>query len=110
MRRVIVAALVMLVGLGVSPAWAYYGGDDNIEQPVEAHMVIDVHPLHAGIWIDQTWLGTARDVVNLDLVRFRGMHVVTIAAPGFNTRKVDFDATTIGVRRLIVDLVPKPGY
>jgi len=105
-RRIVLAILVVLCGLGWPPAWADYGGEWSAVEPIEAKITLEIHPLHAQVWLDGFWLGTALDITNIELTMLRGRHVVDIGAPGFRTRKVFLDATTLAARRIWVDLIP----
>ncbi len=60
-RRIVLAILVVLCGLGWPPAWADYGGEWSAEEPIEAKITLEIHPLHAQVWLDGFWLGTALD-------------------------------------------------
>jgi hypothetical protein len=100
------AVAIVLVGLGATPAWADYGGVDSIEQPFEARVTVEVHPLNADVWLDGAYLGGSRELTNLEVTVLRGRRLLTIAAPGYKSRFIVVDATTERTSRVTVDLIP----
>ena len=105
-RRLLWMVAMVLVGLGGRPAWADYGGVDAVEQPFEAKVTVEVHPLNADVWLDGAYLGGSRDLTNLELTVLRGRRLLTIAAPGYKSRFIVVDATTARTSRVTVDLIP----
>lgn len=97
---------IVLVGLSGSPAWADYGGVNAVEQPFEARVTVEVHPLNADVWLDGAYLGGSRELTNLEVTVVRGRHLLTIAAPGYKSRFIVVDATTERTSRVTVDLIP----
>ena len=105
-RRVLWTVAIVLVGLSGRPAWADYGGVDGLEQPFEAKVTVEVHPLNADVWLDGAYLGASRELTNLELTVLRGRRLLTIAAPGYKSRFIVVDATTARTSRVTVDLIP----
>ncbi len=100
------AVAIVLVGLCAAPAWADYGGVDALEQPFEATVTVEVHPLNADVWLDGAYLGGSRELTNLEVTVLRGRRLLTIAAPGYKSRFIVVDATTARTSRVTVDLIP----
>jgi hypothetical protein len=105
-RRRIWAVAIILVGLCATPARADYGGVDALDQPFEARVTVEVHPLNADVWVDGAYLGDSRELTNLEITVLRGRRLITIAAPGYKSRFIVVDATTERTSRVTVDLIP----
>ena len=105
-RLIVVALLVLLGGLVAGPAWAYWGGDLSIDDPIDALVTIQVLPLHAEIWIDDTRIGTALEVSNRGIAVFGNrIYIVSITAPGFRPRRLALVPNVRMPQRIYVDLV-----
>jgi len=77
-----------------------------VEQPFEAKVSVEVHPLNADVWLDGAYLGGSRELTNLEVTVLRGRRLLTIAAPGYKSRFIVVDATTERTSRVTVDLIP----
>jgi hypothetical protein len=106
-RRIVVALLVLSAGLAISPAWAYWGGQDSIDDPIDALVTIEALPLYAEVRLNGALLGSAQEIANRGLAVFGSRaYVVTITAPGHITRRLTLVSNSLIPQRVHVDLVP----
>jgi len=106
--RIALALLLLLLvgGLAGSPAWAYWGGDYSIDDPIDALISIQALPLYAEIRIGDTLLGTAQEVMNRGISVFGNrIYIVTITAPGYRPRRLAVVPNIHMPQRVFVDLV-----
>ena len=105
--RIVVALLVLSAGLAGGPAWAFWGGKDSIDDPIDALVTIEVLPLYAEVRLDGALLGTAVEIASKGLAVFGSRaYVVTVTAPGHITRRLTLVANSAMPQRVHVDLVP----
>ena len=105
--RVVVALLVLTGGLAGSPAWAFWGGKDSIDDPIDALVTIEALPLYAEVRLNGALLGTALEIANKGQVLFGGRaYNVTVTAPGHIRRTLTVVANSAMPQRVHVDLVP----
>jgi hypothetical protein len=105
--RVAVALLVLTGGLAGSPAWAFWGGKDSIDDPIDALVTIEALPLYAEVWLNGALLGTALEVASKGQVVFGGRaYNVTVTAPGHIRRTLTVVANSSMPQRVHVELVP----
>ena len=105
--RIGVAVLVVLGGLAGSPAWAYWGGNLSLDDPIDALITIEALPLNAEVRLNGALLGTALEIANQGLAVFgQRVYTVDITAPGFIPRTLVLVANSAMPQRVFVDLVP----
>ena len=105
--RNVVALLVLLGGLAASPAWAFWGGKDSIDDPVDALVTIEVLPLYAEVRLNGAYVGTALEISNQGLAVYGATaYRVDISAPGHIPRRLTLVANSSMPQRVHVDLVP----
>ena len=105
--RVAVALLVLSAGLAGSPAWAFWGGKDSLDDPIDALVTIEVLPLYAEVRLNGALLGTALEISNKGLAVFGGRaYNVTVTAPGHIARTLTLVSNSAMPQRVHVDLVP----
>ena len=102
-----VALLALSAGLTASPAWAYWGGVESIDDSIDALVTIEVLPLYAEVRLNGAYVGTAEEIVNKGLTVFGSRpYVVRITAPGHIERRLTVVANSHMPQRIHVDLVP----
>jgi hypothetical protein len=105
--RIVVALLVLLGGLAGSPAWAFWGGKDSLDDPIDALVTIEALPLYAEVRLNGALLGTALEIANRGLAVFDGRaYRVDISAPGHLPRTLTLVSNSAMPQRIHVDLVP----
>ena len=105
--RIVVALLVLLGGLAGGPAWAFWGGTDSIDDPIDALVTIEALPLYAEVRVNGAFVGTALEVANKGLAVFGGFaYRVDISAPGHLPRRLTLVTNSAMPQRVHVDLVP----
>lgn len=105
--RIVVALLALVAGFAPSPAWAYWGGKDSIEDPIDALITLEVLPLYAEVRLNGAYLGTALEITNHGLAVFgQRAYVVSISAPGHIPRRLTVVTNSHMPQRVHVDLVP----
>jgi hypothetical protein len=105
--RSVVALLALSAGLAGSPAWAYWGGQDSIDDPIDALITIEALPLYSEVRLNGALLGTALEITNKGLAVFGARaYVVTVSAPGHITRRFTVVSNSLMPQRVHVDLVP----
>ena len=105
--RTIVAVLVLLAGALGSPAWAYWGGLNSVDDKVDALVTIEVLPLYAEVRLDGALVGSALDIASRGLTVYGSRaYTVHISAPGHFPRTLTLVANSAMPQRVFVDLVP----
>jgi hypothetical protein len=105
--RIVVALLVLLGGLAGSPAWAFWGGKDTIDDPIDAIVTIGALPLYAEVRINGAYVGTALEIANRGLAVYGDTaYRIDITAPGHIPRRLTLVANSAMPQRVSVDLVP----
>jgi hypothetical protein len=105
--RIVVALLVLLAGLATSPAWAFWGGKDSLDEPIDALVTIEVLPLYAEVRLNGAYIGTALEIASKGLAVFGGYaYRVDVSAPGHVPRRLTLVANSQMPQRVHVDLVP----
>ncbi|MDO8479514.1 MAG: hypothetical protein Q7W02_25640 [Candidatus Rokubacteria bacterium] len=105
--RIVVALLVLLGGLAGGPAWAFWGGKDSIDDPIDALVTIEALPLYAEVRLNGALLGTALEIANRGLAVFGARaYRVDISAPGHLPRTLTLVSNSAMPQRVHVDLVP----
>jgi hypothetical protein len=105
--RIGVALLVLMGGLASSPAWAYWGGKDSLDDPIDALVTIEALPLYAEIRLNGALLGTALEIANHGLAVYgQRAYRVEVSAPGHIPRTVVVVTNSLMPQRVHVDLVP----
>ncbi len=105
--RIVVALLVLSAGLAGGPAWAFFGGKDGIDDPIDALVTIEALPLYAEVRLNGALLGSALEIANRGLAVFGSRaYVVTVSAPGHITRRLTLVSNSSMPQRVHVDLVP----
>ena len=105
--RIILALLALAAGFAPSPAWAYWGGRDSIEDPIDALITIEALPLYSEVRLNGAYIGTALEIANHGLAVFGSRaYVVTISAPGHIPRQLTLVTNSLMPQRVHVDLVP----
>jgi hypothetical protein len=105
--RIAVALLALSAGLTAHPAWAFWGGKESIEDPIDALVTIEALPLYAEIRLNGALVGTAQEIANKGLAVFGARaYVVTVSAPGHIERRLTLVANSAMPQRVHVDLVP----
>ena len=105
--RIVIALLALSAGLAASPAWAFWGGRESIDDPIDALVTIEALPLYAEIRLNGALVGTAQEISNKGLAVFGSRaYVVTISAPGHIERRLTLVSNSAMPQRVHVDLVP----
>ena len=105
--RIVVALLVLLSGVAGGPAWAYWGGKEGFDDPVDALVTIEALPLYAEVRINGALVGTALEIANQGLVVFGARaYTVQVSAPGHLPRTLMLVSNSAAAQRVHVDLVP----
>lgn len=105
--RIVVALLVLLGGLAGGPAWAFWGGKDGIDDPIDALVTIEVLPLYAEVRINGALVGTALEIASRGMAVFGARaYTVHISAPGHLPRTLTLVSNSAMPQRVHVDLVP----
>jgi hypothetical protein len=105
--RIVVAVLVLLGGLAGSPAWAYWGGNLSLDDPIDALVTIEALPLYAEVRLNGALLGTALEIANKGLAVYgQRVYKVDISAPGHIPRTLVLVSNSAMPQRVHVDLVP----
>ena len=105
--RIAVALLALLGGLAGSPAWAFWGGTDSLDDPIDALVTIEALPLYAEVRLNGALLGTALEIANRGLAVFGARaYTVDISAPGHLPRTLTLVSNSSMPQRVHVDLVP----
>ena len=105
--RIAVALLALSVSLAANPAWAFWGGKDSIDDPIDALVTIEALPLYAEVRLNGALVGTALEIANKGLAVFGSRaYIVTITAPGHIERRLTLVANSAMPQRVHVDLVP----
>jgi hypothetical protein len=105
--RIVVALVVLLSGLAGGPAWAFWGGKDSIDDPIDALVTIEALPLYAEVRLNGALLGTALEIANHGLAVFGARaYTVHISAPGHLPRTLTLVSNSVMPQRVHVDLVP----
>ena len=105
--RIVMALLVLSAGLVGSPAWAFWGGKDSLDDPIDALVTIEALPLYSEVRLNGALLGTALEIANKGLAVFGARaYVVTVSAPVHITRRLTLVANSAMPQRVHVDLVP----
>ena len=105
--RVAVALLVLSGGLAGGPAWAFWGGKESIDDPIDALVTIEVLPLYAEVRLNGALVGTALEISNKRLAVFGARaYRVDISAPGHIPRALVLVSNSAMPQRVHVDLVP----
>jgi hypothetical protein len=107
--RIVVALVVLLSGVAGGPAWAFWGGKDSIDDPIDALVTIEALPLNAEVRLNGALVGTALEIANQGLPVFGSRaYTVQISAPGHIPRTLTLVANSSMPQRVHVDLVPVP--
>src|SRR5437773_8624081 len=87
--RIVMALFALTAGLAASPASAFWGGRDSIDDPVDALVTIEALPLYAEVRLNGALVGTAQEIANkgLDVFGSRA-YVVSVNAPGQIARRL----------------------
>ena len=105
--RTVVTMLVLLAGLAGSPAWAYWGGVNSVDDKVDALVTIEVLPRYAEVRLDGALLGSALEIASRGLPVYGSRaYTVHISAPGHLPRTLTLVANSSMPQRVFVDLVP----
>jgi hypothetical protein len=105
--RIVVALLTLSAGLAASPAWAFWGGQDSISDPIDALVTIEAFPLYAEVRLNGAYVGTALEIASKGLAVFGSRaYIVTVTAPGHIERRLTLVANSAMPQRVHVDLVP----
>ena len=105
--RIVVALLTLSAGLAVSPACAFWGGKDSIDDPIDALVTIEALPLYAEVRLNGAFVGTAQEIASKGLAVFGSRaYIVTVTAPGHIERRLTLVANSAMPQRVHVDLVP----
>jgi len=105
--RIVVALVVLLGGLAGGPAWAFWGGKDSIDDPIDALVTIEVLPLYAEVRINGALVGTALEIASRGMAVFGARaYTVHISAPGHLPRTLTLVSNSGMPQRVHVDLVP----
>ena len=105
--RIVVALLTLSAGLAASPAWAFWGGRDSIDDPIDALVTIEALPLYSEIRLNGAFVGTAQEIANKGLAVFGSRaYIVTVTAPGHIERRLTLVTNSAMPQRVHVDLVP----
>jgi hypothetical protein len=105
--RIVVAFLVLLGGLAGSPVWAFWGGKDSIDDPIDALVTIEALPLYAEVRLNGAFIGTAIEIANKGLAVFGARaYRVDISAPGHLPRRLTLVTNSAMPQRVHIDLVP----
>ena len=105
--RIVVVLVVLVGGLVGGPAWAFWGGKNSIDDPIDALVTIEVLPLYAEVRLNGALLGTALEITNKGLAVFGGRaYNVTVTAPGYIARTLTLVSNSAMPQRVHVDLVP----
>jgi hypothetical protein len=105
--RIVVALLALLGGLAGGPAWAFWGGKDSIDDPIDALVTIEALPLYAEVRLNGAFVGTAIEIANKGLAVFGARaYIVEISAPGHLPRRLTLVSNSAMPQRVHVDLVP----
>ena len=105
--RIVVALLVLTGGLAGSPAWAFWGGKESIDDQIDAFVTIEALPLYAEVRLNGALLGTALEIASKGQVVFGGRaYNVTVTAPGYIRRTLTVVANSSMSQRIHVNLVP----
>jgi len=105
--RIVAALLTLSAGLAVSPAWAFWGGQDSIDDPIDALVTIEALPLYAEVRLNGAFIGTAQEIASKGLAVFGSRaYIVTVTAPGHIERRLTLVSNSHMPQRVHVDLVP----
>jgi hypothetical protein len=105
--RIVVALLALSAGLAGSPAWAFWGGKDSVDDPIDALVTIEALPLYAEVRLNGALVGSALEIANKGLAVFGARaYVVTVTAPGHITRRLTLVANSSMPQRVHIELVP----
>jgi hypothetical protein len=105
--RIVVALVLLLSGLASGPAWAFWGGKDGLDDPIDALVTIEALPLYAEVRLNGALVGTALEIANQGLAVFGGRaYNVTVTAPGHIGRTLTLVSNSSMPQRVHVDLVP----
>jgi hypothetical protein len=105
--RIVVALLALSAGLAGGPAWAFWGGKDSVDDPIDALITIEALPLYSEVRLNGALVGTALEIANRGLAVFGARaYVVTVSAPGHITRRLTLVSNSLMPQRVRVDLVP----
>ena len=105
--RIVVALVVLLGGLAGGPAWAFWGGKDSIDDPIDAIVTIEVLPLYAEVRLNGALVGTALEIASRGMAVFGARaYTVHISAPGHLPRTLTLVSNSGMPQRVHVDLVP----
>lgn len=105
--RVGLALLVLVGALWTGPAWAYWGGHNSIDDPIDALITIEAYPLNSEVRLNGALVGTALEIANKGLAVFgERAYIVTVSAPGHITRRLTLVSNSRMPQRVHVDLVP----
>ena len=105
--RIVAALLVLLGGLAGGPAWAFWGGKDSLDDPIDALVTIEALPLYAEVRLGGALLGSALEIANRGLAVYGSRaYTVHISAPGHLPRTLTLVSNSSMPQRVHVDLVP----
>ena len=105
--RIVVALVVLLSGLAGGPAWAFWGGKDSLDDPIDALVTIEVQPLYAEVRLNGALVGTALEIANHGLAVFgQRAYRVDISAPGHIPRTLVLVSNSQMPQRVHIELVP----
>ncbi len=105
--RIVMALLALTAGLAASPASAFWGGKNSIDDPVDALVTIEALPLYAEVRLNGALVGTAQEIANKGLAVFGARaYVVSVTAPGHIERRLTLVTNSAMPQRVHVDLVP----
>jgi hypothetical protein len=105
--RIVVALLTLSAGFAASPAWAFWGGKDSIDDPIDALVTIEALPLYSEVRLNGAYVGTALEIANKGLAVFGARaYIVTVSAPGHIERRLTLVTNSSMPQRVHVDLVP----
>ena len=105
--RIAVALLALSAGLAANPAWAFWGGKDSIDDPIDALVTIEALPLYAEVRLNGALVGTAQEIANKGLAVFGSRaYTVSVTAPGHIERRLTLVTNSQMPQRVHVDLVP----
>jgi hypothetical protein len=105
--RIVMALLALSAGLAASPASAFWGGRDSLDDPIDALVTIEALPLYAEVRLNGALVGSAQEIANKGLAVFGARaYIVTITAPGHIGRRLTLVTNSVMPQRVHVDLVP----
>jgi hypothetical protein len=105
--RIAVALLALSAGLAAGPAWAFWGGTQSLDDPIDALVTIEALPLYAEIRLNGAYVGTALEIASKGLAVFGSRaYIVTVTAPGHIERRLTLISNSAMPQRVHVDLVP----